>query len=151
VILLPADAQSGNWMGWHKEDVTKSFTKKGGKDTDELLANTVFYKVGHHGSHNGTAAKSGLEKMKSRELVAMMPLVQDKVPSAWGGPANFPAKSLYGHLIEKTNGRLIRTDEGPVSDARAVALRKDLSKPQVDVFRKNLKEGGCYYEYTIKG
>ncbi|HSC40077.1 MAG TPA: hypothetical protein VLD19_19470, partial [Chitinophagaceae bacterium] len=95
VILLPADAQSGNWISWHRPEVMSSLKAKGGKDTDELLANTVFYKVGHHLSHNGTASKSGLDKMTRDGLVAFAPLVQDKVPAAWGGAANFPAKGLY--------------------------------------------------------
>jgi len=151
VILLPADAQSGNWMSWHKADVMKSLKDGGGKNTDELLASTVFYKVGHHGSHNGTASQSGLEKMTGRNLVAFMPLVQDKVPAAWGGAANFPAAKLYGALIEKTKGRLVRTDEGIVTDERAVNLRKLLSKSESDDFKKNFKQGSCYMEYTVNG
>ena len=63
VVLLPGDAQSGNWMGWHKTDVMKSLKEKGGKNTDELLKDTIFYKVGHHGSHNATLRALGLEKM----------------------------------------------------------------------------------------
>jgi hypothetical protein len=102
VVLLPADAQSGNWISWHRPEVMKSLKDKGGKDTNELLANTVFYKVGHHLSHNGTASVSGLEMMTNDKLVAFAPLVQDKVPVAWGGAANFPAKGLYKKVIEKT-------------------------------------------------
>jgi ribonuclease BN (tRNA processing enzyme) len=151
VILLPADAQSGNWIGWHKPDVMKSLKDGGGKNTDELLANTVFYKVGHHGSHNGTASKIGLEKITGRDLVAFMPLVLDKVPSAWGGAANFPADKLYGALIAKTKGRLVRTDQGMVTDERAVKVRKLLSKNETADFKKNFREGSCYFEYTVDG
>jgi hypothetical protein len=151
VILLPADAQSGNWLSWHKPDVMKYLKAKGGKNTNELLANTVFYKVGHHGSHNGTGSKSGLDLIKSDNLVAFMPLVLDKVPEAWGGADNFPAKGLYKVLIEKTKGRLVRTDEGMVRDKKAKQQRAALSKKESAVFENGLKQGPCYFEYTVTG
>jgi hypothetical protein len=150
VVLLPADAQSGNWMSWHRPALQKKFKEKGGKDVNELLKNTVFYKVGHHGSHNGTASQSGLDKMTSRKLVGFMPLVQDKVPGQWGGADNFPAKALYNVLIEKTKGRLVRTDEGKVTAAKAVKLRTALTPSENREFEKSLKKGACFYEYTIK-
>lgn len=150
VLLLPADAQSGNWMSWHKPEVMKSLKSKGGKDTEELLKNTIFYKVGHHGSHNGTASKSGLQLINNNRLVAFMPLVQDKVPVKWGGADNFPAKSLNKVLINKTKGRLIRTDEGLVTDTQAKKLRANLSTGEKKDLQNNFKEGPCYYEYTVK-
>jgi beta-lactamase superfamily II metal-dependent hydrolase len=151
VILLPGDAQSGNWMGWHKPDVMKELKKNGGKNTEELLADTVFYKVGHHGSHNGTASHSGLDFVKNKDLVAFMPLVQDKVPKEWGGAANFPAKKLYSVLIEKSKGRLVRTDVGLIDDAKAVQERKKLKATDRNAFMKALKKGANYFEFTIKG
>jgi beta-lactamase superfamily II metal-dependent hydrolase len=151
VILLPGDAQSGNWMGWHKTDVMKELKKNGGKDTEDLLRDTIFYKVGHHGSHNGTASHSGLDFVKSKDLVAFMPLVQNKVPKEWGGAANFPAKKLYQVLIEKTRGRLVRTDIGLIADAKAETERKKLSVREKNAFNKALKKGANYFEFTIKG
>jgi len=48
VLLFPGDAQVGNWLSWG--DITWR-----GDDSDltaaNLLERTVFYKVGHHGSH----------------------------------------------------------------------------------------------------
>lgn len=46
--------------------------------TEYLLANTEFYKVGNHGSHNATLIK-GLELMTHNNLVAMIPA--DKIDS----------------------------------------------------------------------
>lgn len=151
VMLFPADAQSGNWISWHYESLTKVLLKNGGKTADELLDKTVFYKVGHHGSHNGTASKSGLDKMgNSRQMVAMMPLVQDKVPSQWGGSKNFPAKALYGELIKKTNGAIIRTDEGIIKDSRAKELReKNLSASMQK--KLNSASRPLYQEWTVEG
>jgi hypothetical protein len=39
-----------------------------------LFANTVLYKIGHHGSHNATLREKGLEMMNHPELVAMFPV-----------------------------------------------------------------------------
>jgi beta-lactamase superfamily II metal-dependent hydrolase len=149
VILLPADAQSGNWMSWQKPDVMKKLKANGGKDTNELLASTKFYKVGHHGSHNGTASTQGLEKINRPDLVAFMPLVQDKVPAAWGGAANFPAKKLYQALIDKTKGRIVRTDEGVIKDASAVKMRQLLPRSVSSDFNNNVQEKPLYFEYTV--
>src|SRR5262249_1438716 len=49
VLLFAADAQIGNWLSW--QDVAWQDPKI---NTDDLLARTVFYKVGHHASHNAT-------------------------------------------------------------------------------------------------
>jgi hypothetical protein len=151
VILLPADAQSGNWMSWQKPDVLAAFKKQGGKQTAELLKNTVFYKVGHHSSHNGTASVSGLELMTNNNLVAFIPLVQDKVPAAWGGAKNFPAAKLYPKIIAAAKGRVVRTDQGLVTDPTAVALRNQLSAADKASFKNQYRTGPCYFEYTITG
>lgn len=151
VVLLPGDAQSGNWMGWHKKDVMDSLKAKGGKNTDELLKDTIFYKVGHHGSHNGTASKSGLDFISNKDLVAAMPLVQDKIPTAWGGSKNFPAKALYDVLIDKTKGRIIRTDEGVITKVSAKKMRDQLSSAQKKAFKDSFSKGKCWVEYRIDG
>jgi len=150
VILLPADAQSGNWMSWQKKDVMKALKKNGGKDTNELLENAVFYKVGHHGSHNGTATHSGLNRMNNKNLVAFMPLIQAKVPKQWGGAANFPAQALYDELIVKTRGRVVRTDEGAVTDSNAKKLRSQLSSTEKKEWNNNLVNGPNFFEYTVR-
>ena len=43
----------------------------------DLLARTVLYKVGHHGSHNATLRAQGLELMTSAELTAMIPVDEE--------------------------------------------------------------------------
>ncbi len=148
VLLLPGDAQSGNWMSWHKPDVMKNLKQNGGKDTVELLRDTVFYKIGHHCSKNGTASVSGLELMNSPNLVGAIPLIKSAIPDAWV-PSGFPARSLYKKLIEHTQGRLIRLDEGIVHDARAKKLREDIPPTERKAFTKAYKKGSCYHEFTI--
>ena len=50
----------------------------------ELLKNAIFYKVGHHGSHNATLRTQGLEEMV-RLRVAMIPVDHAMaVKKRWG-------------------------------------------------------------------
>jgi hypothetical protein len=126
VLLFPADAQLGNWLSWQKlafkvrqpngevEDVTAA----------DLLGRAVFYKVGHHASHNGTASAQGLELMASEELIAAIPVDRavaiKKSPPWW-----MPAEALYKRLLEKTRGRVLRSDLGwPDDEDRPSTISK---------------------------
>jgi hypothetical protein len=68
----------------------------------------VFYKVGHHGSHNATLKEGGLEAMTSPQLVAAIPVDQDFANNSkhW----EMPAAALYKRLQERTRGRILRAD-----------------------------------------
>jgi hypothetical protein len=104
VLLFAADAQVGNWASWaqvHWEDASVS--------TDDLLARTVLYKVGHHASHNATLV-SAFEQMGTGDLVALIP-VNKKDPNitkknGW----KMPAKNLFKRLKQKTGGRVLQMD-----------------------------------------
>lgn len=110
VLLFPGDAQVGNWLSWE----TLEWKVKHGSETrtvrsDDLLARTVLYKVGHHGSHNATLREKGLELMSSPELTAMIPV--DRVTAKkmdWLMP--FPG--LLRRLEEKTKGRILDAQTG---------------------------------------
>jgi hypothetical protein len=113
VLLFPADAQLGNWLSWH--DYTWKVPDENGHDRDvkaaDLLARTVFYKVGHHSSHNATASKRGLELMEQDDLVAFIPV--DRAVALKKTPQWYmPADALYARLVEKTQGRVLRSDTG---------------------------------------
>ena len=75
VLLFPGDAQVGNWLGWHELvwDVN-------GEEVNikNLLKKTVFYKVGHHGSHNATLKEMGLELMTNSHLAAMVCMFENR-------------------------------------------------------------------------
>jgi len=117
VLLFPADAQVGNWLSWHehKWEVGSDPAKKTVTARD-LLRRTVFYKVGHHASHNATVKEDGLELMQREDLVAMIP-VDRKVALNKNPPWQMPAKALYKRLLEKTRGRVLRSDTGWPPDA----------------------------------
>lgn len=104
VLLFPADAQVGNWLSWQDHAwKVKSKTIR----ADDLLARTVLYKVGHHGSHNATLKEHGLEKMMHRDLLALVPV--NKAMAAkkkW----KMPFAPLHKRLKEKTRGRVVLAD-----------------------------------------
>lgn len=104
VLLFAADAQVGNWASWNNvkwEDKNVH--------TDELLAKTVFYKVGHHGSHNATLVET-FEKMTSPDLVAVIPVHKEDPNILKKNGWKMPATNLMTRLIQKTQGRVLQMD-----------------------------------------
>ena len=119
VLLFPGDAQIGNWESWK----TVTFTVPDGSGhtrtvtSKDLLARTVFYKVGHHGSHNATHRAEGLELMTSPDLVCMIPVNHEMAKvKRW----NMPFPPLLNRLTEKCRSRVIRQDD-PAGAAAAAA------------------------------
>lgn len=117
VLLFVGDAQAGNWRSW--SDGT--FDDDGAEVTAEnLLARTVLYKVGHHGSHNATmkakaaAGRASLAGMAqgahATEFVAMITAVEawarQKPKPDW----NHPLPAIKQALVEKAGGRVLQTD-----------------------------------------
>ena len=110
VLIFPADAQVGNWLSWHDQtwtvkdgDTSRTLTAR------ELLSRTVFYKAGHHGSHNATMREKGLEMMISPDLCAMIPVeVETAKKKKW---FEMPLKTLVTRLSEKTNGKVAVADD----------------------------------------
>jgi hypothetical protein len=107
VLLFPGDAQVGNWLSWE----TLKWELDDGKTvrSDDLLARTVLYKVGHHGSHNATLREKGLELMSRGDLTAMIP-VNRKTAKKMDWQMPFPG--LYDRLQEKTKGRILDAETG---------------------------------------
>ena len=118
VLLFPGDAQEGNWLSWHDPEIKWEVKRGDGEPATvtakDLLARTVFYKVGHHSSHNATAKAQGLELMGSQlELTAFIPV--DRQVALGRSPAGtwkMPARQLYRRLLERCDGRVVRSDIG---------------------------------------
>lgn len=133
VLLFPADAQMGNWTSW--KDTRWNIKESQGTRLvtgPDLLQRTVFYKVGHHGSHNATMRAQGLEQMTSDELVAFVPVFKAEAEkNRWFG---MPFEPLVTRLNQKTNNRVVYSDD-------------TIPKPPIS----GLKEGanGLYYDYTF--
>jgi hypothetical protein len=125
VLLFPGDAQEGNWLSWHDPSIKWQVKEADGKDATvtakDLLARTVFYKVGHHSSHNATTKAKGLEMMTQQsELTAFIPV--DRQIALGRSPAGtwkMPARQLYRGLLEKCQGRVVRSDIGWAANVKA--------------------------------
>jgi Metallo-beta-lactamase superfamily len=113
-LIFPGDAQIGNWLSWGA--LKFKIKDQSGRDLEvtskDLLNRAVFYKVGHHGSHNATLRVGGLEEMTSGDLVAMIPTDQvyakTKRPPKTGW--EMPAHGVHEALSGFTNGRIVRAD-----------------------------------------
>jgi hypothetical protein len=143
VILLPADAQVGNWLSW--QDMTfrvRTGSKTRIVKTADLLARTVLYKVGHHASHNATLRELGLERMTNERLIAMVPVDQEMAEKKqW----NMPFPPLFERLREKCSGRVLRIDTG-LPDGRT--LRR-LSTDEREAFQEIATADELYLDIVL--
>jgi hypothetical protein len=112
VLLFVGDAQVGNWLSWQK----LSWKVDGASvSASDLLARTVFYKVGHHGSHNATLKQHGLELMISPDLAGFIPTNEkDAQKVRWG---QMPFKPMLADLDRQASHRVIRADDPWIKQA----------------------------------
>lgn len=90
-LLFPGDAQYGNWQSWID-----------GSQASAILGDVDFYKVSHHGSHNGTP-KSMLGMLPEGRFAAMASTQSDPWPS-------IPQKRLIDAVTAHSGRQLARTD-----------------------------------------
>jgi Metallo-beta-lactamase superfamily len=122
VMLFPGDAEYGSWASWH--DIRWKEKGRGKHDdgtpkhlTEDLLNRTVFYKVAHHLSHNGTAKRRGLEMMTHDDLAAMATLDYAVISETW--KSTMPNRAILADLLTQTRGRLmVLRDDGLFFDAK---------------------------------
>lgn len=149
VLLLPGDAEYGSWQSWH---AIKKWDKKGKNEkhfVEDLLNRTVFYKVGHHLSYNGTALEKGINMMESDELAAMATMDRKRIASKWKG--TMPNKYLLKDLITRCKGKLFIMNEFEVKNAPSKMLDPaTLGKTVYE--RKDFKgtKDPIYIQYTCK-
>jgi beta-lactamase superfamily II metal-dependent hydrolase len=117
VLLFTGDAQRGNWVSWND----KPWLDNGQKITArDLLARTVLYKVGHHGSHNATLDGKldddepnltwmGRDEFES-EFTAMITAVNSWAMEKNNPPWRHPLPSIKQALETKARGRVFQTD-----------------------------------------
>jgi hypothetical protein len=152
VLLFPADAQAGNWLSWHHQTYNTNDGRQ--LSASDLLAKTSLYKVGHHGSHNATLKKQGLELMIHPDLVAMLPVEAEGVARLRYG--QMPLKSLVRTLGEKTEGRILRLDETWTNNKapgtwKKRGLRASLSTELITVGQaKTSKKRPLYMELILR-
>jgi hypothetical protein len=150
ILLFPGDAQAGNWLSW--QSLQWSETDASGNKTvttgPDLLARTIFYKVGHHGSHNATLKEKGLELMTRDGLIAMIPVDHAMaVKKRWG---KMPLPELVDRLNERTNFRVLRIDDAVKTPADLIAAQpKGISTAEWTTFTDRVETKELYFEVTI--
>jgi hypothetical protein len=145
VLLFVGDAQVGNWQSWADVKFPDSKVKAA-----DLLSRTVFYKVGHHGSHNATLKQGGLDAMTSPKLVAAIPVDEEFAHRPKGGCPkgwNMPAAPLLNALLEKTAGRVLRADSNFPKDC---AKPGKLSDEDWNNFKQSTNIQDHFIEYFVR-
>jgi beta-lactamase superfamily II metal-dependent hydrolase len=151
VLLFAADAQRGNWVSWAEKDWKDGDRKVTAKD---LLARTVLYKVGHHGSHNATL--NGLASGEhaslgwmaqgdhGREFTAMITAVRAWAETQKGW--DHPLKAIKDALLEKASGRVFQTD----TDLDQMKIPDGASAADWKRFQSRATGDRLYFDYTVK-
>jgi hypothetical protein len=119
VLLFAGDAQVGNWESWQTLKWPQDNPKVTGPD---LLQRTIFYKVGHHGSHNATMRQHGLDEMKTLKA-AIIPV--DEVMAKkkrWG---HMPLDTIVEELGKRVAGNMLRTDKTPSAPEAGTIIDPD--------------------------
>jgi hypothetical protein len=153
VLLFAGDAEYGNWESWHKN--LEWSVKKGSeivqKKANYFLDKTVFYKVGHHLSQNGTAKAKGIDLMNSTDFSAMSSLDLRKILTGWLN--TMPNDLLGADLIRKTKGKLFLAGD-------CKKILKNINTERVTISKEHEKtlnalnekfNGEVYIDCEIKG
>jgi hypothetical protein len=117
VLLFAADAQVGNWESWQAWQWEKDGRNVTGPD---LLKRTIFYKVGHHGSHNATLKEHGVDQMDALKAAIIPVDEKEALKKRWG---RMPLPDLIAALEKKA--LVLRTDQKPASPPNNVVIRDD--------------------------
>ncbi len=133
VLLFVADAQIGSWLSWAGLEFKVPGRARPVTAAD-LLSRTVFYKVGHHCSHNATANAAGLDLMTHDNLVAFVPL--DKATARKQGSKGWqmPAPQLFDALKQRTGQRVVISDVDETPSAEALAAGVIATAGYIDYF-----------------
>ena len=141
VLLFVGDAQAGNWRSWEalNFEVKDADGAKQTVTSADLLGRTIFYKVGHHGSHNATLKEKGLELMTSDRLAAVIPVDVDVAHNVKGWK-RMPLPSISKTLKKKCT-LLFQSDAETIVAEGAAAPQFMVSQETFEVFRKDKSTG----------
>jgi hypothetical protein len=158
VLLFPGDAEYGSWRSWHQIPWKEKPRNENLHFTEDLLRRTVFYKVAHHISHNGTAQRLGMEMLTHPDLVAMATLDYNVISSTWKG--TMPNRALIKALVTQAKGRvIIMNEEGlfynpqntiKLTDA-ILKERSKMSRADADLFETSYQSTDLYHQYVVSG
>lgn len=150
VLLFVGDAQRGNWISWREckwNDGTNTI------DARDLLARTVLYKVGHHGSHNATLCgdladdHANLSWMGTgkyaKEFTAMITAVNEWAMTKNDPPWRHPLPSIRKALLAKAQGRVFQTD------IKKPRRPDSASESAWQAFLNNATFDALYFDYVV--
>lgn len=147
VLLFPGDAEFGSWESWHEIEKWKPKKENDKHFVEDLLNRTVFYKVGHHLSFNGTALQKGISMMESNEMAAMATLDRRRISKVW--KSTMPNKYLMQELAKKCEGKLFIMDEFEINDPPSKQL--DPTTLTEDYLEGKADDGEVLYkQYTVR-
>ena len=154
VLLFTGDAQRGNWMSWGDLSWGCGDTQTSAK---ELLGRCVFYKCGHHGSHNATLNGTLDSKWANlswfaqgefaKEFVAMIPVHHDwaVTKKKW----NHPLPAIDEALMKKARGRVLRNDLERVQRPKPADGHGKLTDAEWEAFKDQSVEARLYKQFTV--
>jgi Metallo-beta-lactamase superfamily len=120
MLLFAADAQVGNWESWQTWQCEVDGRTVTGPD---LLKRTIFYKVGHHGSHNATLKEHGVDQMEALKFAIIPVDEQEAKKKHWG---RMPLPELIAALENKRPPVVVlRTDLEPPNPPAQAAITND--------------------------
>lgn len=148
VLLFAADAQRGSWISWANGDWIDGERIVTARD---LLARTVLYKVGHHGSHNATLkgkeadSYANLDWMAqgdfAHEFSAMITAVRPWAETKKGW--DHPLREIKEALLQKAAGRVFQTDT-KVADMKPLG-----SKSEWDAFQSRIRDDRLFVDFCV--
>lgn len=164
VLFFSGDAEFGVWNDWEKDRTSPdrvgkrqyTWTLPDHSDqtrpprtvtAEDLMARTVFYKMGHHGSHNATPNKRGVAKLSNPNLHSMIP-----VDGAMA--ENFKWDIPYERLTPQFGGRTIphiRSDEATdatIAEAQRLSDANPLPSGAVVTWSKD-PDGDLYVDWKL--
>jgi beta-lactamase superfamily II metal-dependent hydrolase len=142
VMLLPGDAEYGSWESWHLIRKWEKAGRDGKSLVEDLLNRTVFYKVSHHLSYNGTALAKGIEMMNSPHLSTMVTLDRTRIASKW--KTTMPNKKMLSELITRCQGRCFIMNEAEIDFPPSSTLNPDSLGP--DVYHSYTQDNNIIYK-----
>lgn len=164
VLFFSGDAEFGVWDDWEKDRVSPD---RAGKryyvwtladptnqnkpprtvTVEDLMARTVFYKMGHHGSHNATPNKRGVAKLSNPHLHSMIPVDGARAKNlGWDIP--------YEKLTPRFGERIIphiRADQATdasIADAQRLTDANPMPSGAVVAWSKD-PTGNLYVDWTL--
>ena len=123
--------------------------------TKDLLARTVLYKVGHHGSHNATLNGKRDRRLRQprrgwrraitgREFTAMITAVRAWAETQKGW--DHPLKAIKDALLKKASGRVFQTD----TDFEQMTKADNSSQIEWSDFQSRVEGERLFFDYTVR-